>query len=149
MEIKEYYCDLFDCADIHNIKNPYYAHCVSADLAMGKRIAKEFDQRFRIKYILKSNTTLPRIVNWPACFRVGRVYNIITKERYWHKPTYETFQAGLFKLRKMLEKDQVDTLIIPRIGCGLDCLEWSKVKSMIINTFALMNISIIVCSLDD
>ena len=38
---------------------------------------------------------------------------------------------------------------MPKIGCGLDKLEWSTVKSMIKNTFLSFNIKITVYSLDD
>ena len=150
MKFEEIYCDIFDAAENHNITNPFYAHCISADLAMGKGIAKAFDEEFRIKSTLKALVPdFPRIINWPSCFRVGHVYNIVTKERYWHKPTNEAMQAGLFKLRDLVVKDKTETLLIPHLGCGLDKLDWSTVKKYIMRTFSGVDVTIVACQLPE
>ena len=130
-----------------DLSKMHYAHCVSADLAMGAGIAVEFDKRYHIKDALNQVwPDRPRIVNWPSCFRVGPVYNIITKERYFHKPTYDSMQAGLIKLRQLIEKDGTEYLAMPKIGCGLDKLKWDKVRPMILNTFSGYPITIYICS---
>lgn len=36
-------------------------------------------------------------------------------------------------------------LAMPRIGCGLDRLEWAKVKKIIKATFANTDVEILVC----
>ena len=36
---------------------------------------------------------------------------------------------------------------MPKIGCGLDKLEWSKVEDLIKRTFDDMDIEIVVCEL--
>ena len=42
---------------------------------------------------------------------------------------------------------QLLTIAIPKLGCGLDKLEWDKVKKLIENIFSDIDIKIIVCSL--
>jgi len=51
------------------------------------------------------------------------IYYLITKERSFRKPTYESLTAAITKLRDFIVKHGVKKLVIPRIGCGLDKLE--------------------------
>ena len=74
---------------------------------------------------------------------------LVTKDKYYHKPTYDSLQQTLTQLKELCEKHLVTSLAMPKIGCGLDKLEWSTVKSMIKNTFLSFNIKITVYSLDD
>ena len=46
MKFEEIYCDIFDAAENHNITDPFYAHCISADLAMGKESQKHLMRSF-------------------------------------------------------------------------------------------------------
>ena len=50
-------------------------------------------------------------------------------------------------MRKHCEEHDVKMLAMPRIGCGLDKLEWSKVKEMIIHTFKNTNTEVTVYTL--
>ena len=71
----------------------------------------------------------------------------VTKPRYFNKPTYETLQSSLNAMRKHCEEHDVKMLAMPRIGCGLDKLEWSKVKEIIIQTFKNTNTEVTVYTL--
>ena len=42
---------------------------------------------------------------------------------------------------------KIKKLAMPIIGCGLDKLEWSKVKDLIIQVFKNMDIEILICYL--
>lgn len=74
----------------------------------------------------------------------GRVINLITKERYWEKPTYETMREALNIARLRLPYD-CKKIAMPVIGCGLDRLEWCKVSEIIKEVFANTDIEILVC----
>lgn len=63
------------------------------------------------------------------------VYYLITKESYFNKPTYETLHLSLQSLRNHLILNEVQQLAMPRIGCGLDGLQWPKVKDLIEEVF--------------
>lgn len=63
------------------------------------------------------------------------VYYMITKQRYFHKPTMESFKTALIALRDLAVAHKVSTLSMPRIGCGLDKLEWPAVKKLLLEEF--------------
>ena len=78
---------------------------------------------------------------------VGSVFNLVIKEKYWHKPTLETLKAALLDMKAYATNMQVDKIAMPRIGCGLDKLDWHNVKPMIEETFKDTPIEIMVCVL--
>ena len=123
------------------------AHCISRDAAMGAGIAKQFMQHF---------PNLRNAVKAHGDRKIGdaiRVYsgertiiNLITKHFYYNKPTYITFQQALNGLRNVVVSEAITHLAIPYIGCVLDKLEWEKVRPMIEQTFADVNVEILVCA---
>jgi hypothetical protein len=54
----------------------------------------------------------------------------------------------LKKLRGHVTVNGVKKLAMPRIGCGLDRLQWEKVKFMIEFVFAKVDVEIVVCNLE-
>lgn len=73
------------------------------------------------------------------------IYYLITKECSNQKPTYESLTAAITKLRDFIVKHDVKKLAIPRIGCGLDRLDWPKVKAIIKQIFKGIGCMIKVC----
>lgn len=105
-------------------------HCVSRDFAMGRGIALDFKRRFgRVDELLKQAPSVGQV----AYLRDGDryIFYLVTKQRYWQKPVYEDLRKCLEDLRFKCSKLQVKCLSMPRIGCGLDRLEWSKVQELI------------------
>lgn len=126
-------------------------HCVSKDFFMGKGIAVEFKNRFQRVNELKAQG---KAVGQVAALWVDAgkefsfwVYYLITKERYFHKPTYATLRAALEDTKAHLLAHQVTRLSIPRIGCGLDGLDWTKVKALLQSVFADLHLDLIVYTL--
>lgn len=81
-------------------RNYYLAHCISADFAMGKGIAVQFNKWFDMKNRLKHK--YPDYLNWyrrneisGSCILEGNVLNLITKELYWQKPTLHSMRMAL------------------------------------------------------
>lgn len=107
------------------------AHCVSQDLNMGAGIALNFAYRYGGQSILRQQNKVPSQV---AFLQQGDrfIYYLITKEKYWHKPTYETLRLCLRELFRLCSEHNVHKLSLPRIGCGLDRLEWNQVKRIIL-----------------
>ena len=91
--------------DLFSVSEDYYlAHCISADFGMGKGIVVEFNKRFDLKR--KIQTKYPDYLNQYThkriggdCLLEGRVLNLITKERYFHKPTIITMRLALEKMK--------------------------------------------------
>lgn len=137
--------------DLFTVPEDYYlAHCISADFGMGKGIVVEFNRRFNMKQILQ--TKYPDFLNqwshlnWTYhCLLEGRVFNLITKERYFHKPTYETMYGALLTMKRLAEQNGVTKIAMPIIGCGLDRLNWDVVKYYVRRVFQDTDIEILVC----
>ena len=75
------------------------------------------------------------------------IYYLITKKCYNDKPTYDSLRSSLRAMRAHCESHAVARLAMPRIGCGLDQLEWSRVRRIIDEVFTSTNISIEVYSI--
>lgn len=145
MEFREEKRDLFSVPDDY-----YLAHCISADFAMGKGIAVEFNRRFDMKNKLKAH--YPDYLNqWQrekkrsGCILAGRMFNLITKERYFQKPTYETLRGALECMKALCVQKGVRRAAMPVIGCGLDRLAWEQVSAVIQDVFSDTGIEILVC----
>lgn len=141
MKYLEEYRDLFSCD-----KNFVLVHCISADFALGAGIAKEFAKRGVKNELLKSHeiamigdALFTNSTGWRAEF------NLVTKEKYWHKPTYNSLKQSLISLKINLSKSNITKVAMPKIGCGLDKLEWQKVKQLIFDIFSDTDIEILVC----
>lgn len=74
------------------------------------------------------------------------IYYLVTKTISSFKPTYEDFWFSLKKLRDHIRKNEVKKLAIPKLGCGLDRLDWDIVKSMIQFIFKDVDVEIVVCN---
>ena len=123
--------------------NASICHCVSEDLAMTRGIAKTIKHRFRRITELRGKGTKTGDV---AVLQVGPrfVYNLVTKENYWEKPTYGTLRSSLERMKEHAEQNSVRKICMPRIGCGLDRLKWTKVKQMVIDVFKNDQMEIVV-----
>lgn len=81
------------------------------------------------------------------CILQGRVFNLITKERYFQKPTYRSLANALIEMRDLCCKNHIEKIAMPKIGCGLDRLKWDQVKGLIDDVFRGCDIEILVCEL--
>ena len=121
-------------------ENEYYVHCVSRDYACGAGIAKEFNKRYDLTRKLSKQEP-------HKCMMVDNVINLVTKSKYWQKPTYDSLKESLIEFRDALCQFSnptlfAKTLVMPRIGCGLDKLQWKNVKKMIKEIFKDTDIAI-------
>lgn len=134
--------------DIFNHKDCYYAHCISRDYALGAGIAVEFDKRYGMRNrLLKLAEEKPETLD-EKCIEVENVFNLITKEKYWQKPSYKSLEESLLEMKKKLSKNKnIKKLVIPKIGCGLDRLSWDKVEPMVQELFKDLDIELVVCYL--
>lgn len=139
--------------DLFSVPEDYYlAHCISADFGMGKGIVIEFNKRFDMKNILMKK--YPNYLdNWSwcipgktgDCILEGRVLNLITKERYFHKPTYTSMLCALEKMRMLCQQNNINKVAMPIIGCGLDRLDFNVVSEIIKDVFKDEDVEILVC----
>ena len=146
--------------DLFQDKDSILLHCVSADFAMGAGIALQFVNHFpgmKGRMIQHFDD-----YDIPPKDRVGSHYlhrhydeamerdrfivNLITKERYNWKPTYMSLAKSLISARDDLifmfrdplflsENPSPLKIAMPKIGCGLDQLDWNAVKAIIHTCF--------------
>lgn len=137
--------------DLFSVPGDYYlAHCISADFELGAGIALQFVARYNVKEKLKSDYPFYLMTYrnnfWKGdCIATGKVFNLITKERYFQKPTYESIRRALESCKILCKGQKIARLAMPRIGCGLDQLEWQEVSQIIKDVFNDMNIEILIC----
>ncbi len=107
------------------------AHCVSEDFVMGKGIALEFRKRFGNVKFLRS---LNRKIGQSASVRIRSttIFYLVTKVLVYSKPTYESLAWSLVDMFNQAQISGITNIAMPRIGCGLDGLNWDIVKSLII-----------------
>lgn len=142
--------DLFTVPTSYNL-----CHCISSDFALGEGIARQFADR-GTKAAL--NKFYGRFMSKPEQRWQGEGYclftpatewgefNLVTKEKYWHKPTLDTMEQALRKMKELLSSNDFPKKIaMPRIGCGLDRLKWNDVEKIIEKVFEDFEIDILVC----
>lgn len=139
--INEQRKDLFTLKRTHCL-----AHCFSRDFHMNNGIAKRFNDIFNNKdYLIKQNQKVGGLAVLPN--ERNFIYYLITEENYYNKPTLFSLFNCTEKLKIHMLKNNVNKLAIPRIGCGLDKLNWdNEVKPMIQYIFENTNIEITVCN---
>jgi O-acetyl-ADP-ribose deacetylase (regulator of RNase III) len=129
-----------------NYRDEYcLCHCVSEDLAMGKGIAVLFRDKFGgFEELRKQVPRMGGVCSLPSGSM--RIYYLITKPKYWNKPTYETLHASLVTMRNDMKQGGLSKIAMPRIGCGLDGLHWDRVKTMVSEVFTESGIDVLICS---
>ena len=146
--ISEEYGDLFSnqvgCTDDDGVvKKMSLAHCVSQDLKMGAGIALRFKNLFgRVQELKNQDKGVGQCAVLDDDDR--KIFYLITKRLYFEKPTYQTMEKALLDMKNTIILNKIKTLRMPLIGCGLDKLEWKKVKRIIIDVFQDLDLDIFI-----
>ena len=131
-------------ADITKVSEIYrIAHCVSCDCAMGAGVALAIKNKFPIvKTAIEKNPIIGDVI------LTGRVINLFTKQKCFHKPTIQDFIQTIYNFREFCIQNNIKYLAIPKLGCGLDKLDWNDVEPFLKEMFEGMDVEILVCVLD-
>ena len=137
--------------DLFTVPQGYYlAHCISGDFALGAGIAKQFVEIYNMKEKLHDWFELEDDEKYGyvgEALLIDNVFNLVTKPRCYHKPTYDTLAKTLKDMKNYIISLKITKLAIPQIGCGLDKLDWDSVKELIEEVFNDIDIEILVCIL--
>ena len=136
-EIKQ---DLFKVDDSYTL-----VHCIAADAAMGAGIAVQFARRFpNMALTLRAYTLdVGTAVLFPN--QDYKVINLVTKPKSWQKPSYASFAESIKSMKHIVRLHHIDKIAMPRIGSGLDRLDWNVCRSIIQDEIADVDVEILVC----
>ena len=102
------------------------AHCISSDFKMSAGIARSFKRKF--PYNFPESTNSPLFVQQ---LDDRFIFHLVTKKRFFHKPTYDSLRQSLEAMTKHANKHKITEISMPKAACGLDRLEWHKVERLI------------------
>ena len=84
-------------------------------MTLSKGIAELFRDKFgRINELKKQDVPIGGCVYLNPDDR--HVFYLVTKERYFHKPTMSSLESSLRVMRDLCKQNEVDHLAMPRIG---------------------------------
>lgn len=141
--------------DLFQLPEEYYlAQCISSDFAFTSNTSQAFDKKYGTRSELKRRSmagmstagTYPTVIQTDREPGDGQVFNLVTKEHYYGTTSYETLQQCLALMKERVINQRIEKLAMPQIGCDQDQLEWLKVSTLILKTFAdVKNLEIMVC----
>lgn len=113
---------------------------------MGKGLALEFKLKFPDNFIEYQRVCQQRALSPGSLFFTRPVHpttrlivNFPTK-RHWREPSrLEDIQSGLQALRVEIIEQDIRSIAIPMLGCGLGGLKWDTVRPMIVDTMKDLN----------
>ncbi|MBX7271470.1 macro domain-containing protein [Stutzerimonas chloritidismutans] len=117
---------------------------VNCEGYMGKGIAYQFKLEFPNNFssyaaACKSRSLRPGTVH--KFVENGKIiFNFPTKDKWREKSKYEYIEDGLDALKKELCGGQVESIAIPPLGCGNGGLSWAKVKQIITEKLADLDV---------
>ena len=118
------------------------AHCISRDCKMGKGIAASFKERYGgIEKLQAVQKAQPGGFILAKCGE-RKIYHLVTKNQYWEKPSYQALKQSLEKMKDHMVAGGLQNLAMPRIGTGLDGLDWNRVSEMIQTIFKQTGITV-------
>ena len=122
-----------------------FAHFISADLAMAIGLARQVKSWYpaapsaiRLRYPPDIGSVL--IYFDPISERY--VFSLVTKFRYYHKPTYESVLASLYELREIVIDAGISHLSLPKLASGHDKLDFNIIFELICQVFDPLPITI-------
>ena len=131
--------------DLFTVPQGYMlAHCISADFILGKGIARQFCEHYNMRERLMNGygTDFSEV---GISLQIDNVHNLVTKRYVKDKPTYADLKKALEDMKAGMELDGQEKVAMPRIGCGLDGLDWGIVKAIIKDVFEDTDIEILIC----
>lgn len=143
MKYNEIKGDLFKVDESYTL-----VHCISSDCRMGAGIAVEFTNRNpHMKNWLKKRNPLVKDVLFYNEGNNHNILNLITKDKYYHKPRRKDFNDTLENLKFIVEWYEIKKLAMPLIGSRLDKLSWDESSKFVKEIFADTDVEILVVKL--
>ena len=121
-------------------------HCVSSDFHIRAGIAAKFNQLYTKIKRKASKKLIPGSVfeHYDKYSRLW-IYNLVKKFNFFHKPFYETLRTSLLLMRNQAERNIIKHTCLPKLGSGLDNLQWQVVQKILRDVSQSSTVKIPVC----
>ncbi|KAL4083611.1 hypothetical protein QTP88_028927 [Uroleucon formosanum] len=117
------------------------ACCVSADFEMTHGVAVQMRRKFgNLTQLRRLQKKVTEVASLEITDR--NIFYLITKEKFWQKPTCEDIFQSLQNLKKICQERKVTRLACPRLAIDRDGIKWETVRSMLYYTFRNSEIEI-------
>lgn len=124
-------------------------HCVSADYKLGAGVALAIaNARPDLRAYLDTLSYAHACCDTVFEAKDVTIHNLVTKSKYFQKPTYYNLDLALAALRLKIQTDKDIVIYCPRIGSGLDKLNWFKVVERLHEIFPEDNYFFNIITLD-
>ena len=77
------------------------------------------------------------------------IYNLVTKEKFCDKPNLSTLSKTLEAMKIHATMNGISTIAIPKLGCGLDQMNWQEVVKLLRDIFAYADVKLVVYTLEE
>ena len=126
-------------------------HCISADARMSKGFADILSHRIPGFRSTCRKTRLFMGQVYPFWDSIGKRYinNLVTKERVCGKPNISTLSKTLEAMKVHESTNGVSTIAIPKLGCGLDQMNWQEVVKLFRDIFTYADLQIVIYTLEE
>ena len=126
-------------------------HCISADTRLSKGFADFLSHRISglISTCRKARLFMGQV--YPFWDSTGKryIYNLVTKERFCDMPNLSTLSKTLEATKIHASTNGVSTIAIPKLGCGLDQMNWQEVGKLLHDIFAYADVQNVVYTLEE
>ena len=126
-------------------------HCISADARMSKDFADFLSHRIPGLRSIRRKARLFMGQVYPFWDSTGKryIYNLVTKERFYDKPNLSTLSKTLEAMNIRASINGVSTIAIPKLGCGLDQMNWQEIVKLLQDIFAYADVQLVVYTLEE
>ncbi len=132
--------------DILNADAEALVNTVNTVGVMGRGIALQFRKAFPENFnayeiACKADQVRPGkmfVYDLNRLYNPRFIINFPTKRHWKNKSRIEDIQAGLEDLVNVVQEQQIRSIAIPPLGCGLGGLQWEEVRPLIIAAFQSM-----------
>ena len=122
--------------------NTAIAHRISANAKMSKRFAETICRRANglLEFCRRAKTTISSTLPYWDRESNNFIYNLVTKSKFFGKPTLENLRISLENMRGHALPNTVTKISMPK--CGLNKLQWTDLFKLLQDTFTYSGIQI-------
>lgn len=136
----------YRCQSIFTVKSEALVNPVNCVGIMGKGLALEFKERFPLNFkqykteCQQKKLVLGRSLSICKSEPEALIINFPTKN-HWREPSHiEYIEMGLELLSKTIIDLDIRVISMPRLGCGLGGLDWTRVRPLIYQKLEKCNV---------